>query len=214
MGKGLNQRSAARWLQRAANAREIEEVLSAYVFCKMRAGTTPAGTCRKLHLLQCYLFAINLGYLVNQYRETWDLLNSEVQHYDGGLVGATPTISSLGNELWNEVRRGNPTRSPSSLSLGLFKSRTRDSVSSEERVPRVRVREGAVASPDSEVDLNWGAAGPGAAILLRSARVTEGPRRHDRGAGEASSASRLPVYEAQGEEVVRRDSVDELPLYA
>lgn len=111
MGKGLNQRSAARWLQRAADAREIEEVrprapalltsisgeagesrtaladigrfgqvLSAYVFCKMRSGTTPTGSelkisgrpadargmltfcspaaCRKLHLLQCYLFAM------------------------------------------------------------------------------------------------------------------------------------------------------------
>lgn len=63
MGKGdLNQRSTAAWLRKATSEREVEEgaspdpfprsrasltlaftVLSAYVFCKMRSGSTPTG---------------------------------------------------------------------------------------------------------------------------------------------------------------------------
>ncbi|ORY78913.1 hypothetical protein BCR35DRAFT_332241 [Leucosporidium creatinivorum] len=246
----LKQRSVARWLQQATCQTEVAEILSAYIYCKMRDGATPAGAGSKLYHLMCYLHGIGLGHIVNTYRYTFALLISDsvrfhflstcrpvpttaagpnliasvanpspsrLQYYDGGLVGANPTTSTVGNDLWNEVRRGNPKKSSSSLSLPLFRSRTGESTVT---LPVIRVREGAVGDGRTEITAHWGAAGPGPALLLKSARVTvtetwpARARRWMKG-GEKPTivTSTLPVYDPSRAPPPQQDSADELPDY-
>lgn len=108
--KSLNQVRVAALLRRATTGQEVEDVLSAYVYSKAARGNTPGDLVSKLHLLRCYLLAVDLRHIVREpaYAEAWQVLSFHVREHGGGAIGCGPPRSQLGVEAWNMARRTQP----------------------------------------------------------------------------------------------------------
>ncbi|KAJ3770201.1 hypothetical protein FB446DRAFT_692560 [Lentinula raphanica] len=104
----LSQSETAKLLERCVEEEcpelAMEEVLSAYVAWKFIRGQNCALVMQKLRYLALYLRVTERRWLLERMSEVLIVIGTEIS-FGGGLIGACPVSTSIGKQVWNEIRR-------------------------------------------------------------------------------------------------------------